>query len=115
MVQSPAAAPNAVVVALHGDIDISAEPQLKRLASATSSSAIMIVDVADLNFVDTTFLRFLLDLKRQREQTGDVRLVHPSRRIRRLLEITGLVRVFHCYDDLQSASAGLQVVATLAA
>jgi anti-anti-sigma factor len=54
------------------------------------------MDVADLEYADTSFLRFLLRLKKHENKANPnaIRLVRVNRRLRRLLEITGLSRVF---------------------
>jgi anti-sigma B factor antagonist len=53
------------------------------------------LDLGQVNFIDSTGLGMLVSvLKEAREKGGHVSLVNPNREIQRLLQITGLERVF---------------------
>jgi anti-sigma B factor antagonist len=53
------------------------------------------LDFGQVNFIDSTGLGMLVSvLKEAREQGGHVSLLNPNREIQRLLQITGLERVF---------------------
>jgi anti-anti-sigma factor len=86
------------VVTLAGDVDVSCAEELATLEKRLASKTQVIVDVADLGYADTNFLRFLLKLKKHenKSQREAVRLVRVNLRLQRLLEITGLSRVFAC-------------------
>jgi anti-anti-sigma factor len=88
------------IVRFCGDVDLTCAPALGDLAQELSQRPRVIVDVAKLEYADTTFLRFLLSLRRQENKSDReaIRLTRVSRRLRRLLEITGLIRVFACDD-----------------
>jgi anti-anti-sigma regulatory factor len=55
-----------------------------------------VIDVKDLDYVDTTFLRFLLSVKHQPNKGAweSIAIRHAGRHLRRLLEVTGLIKVF---------------------
>ena len=58
------------------------------------------VDLADVNFVDSTGLAALVRaMKRSRERGGDVVLVHPSDPVRVILELTCLDVAFVIVDS----------------
>ena len=53
------------------------------------------LDLGQVNFIDSTGLGMLVSvLKEARERGGQVSLFNPNREIQRLLQITGLERVF---------------------
>ena len=53
------------------------------------------LDLGQVNFIDSTGLGMLVSvLKEVREKGGHVSLINPNREIQRLLQITGLERVF---------------------
>ena len=53
------------------------------------------LDLGQVNFIDSTGLGMLVSvLKEAREKEGHVSLINPNRGIQRLLQITGLERVF---------------------
>lgn len=87
------------MVRLGGDVDMACVPALTQLEEQLSSRSAVIVDLAELRYADTNFLRFLIRLKRHenKSDTQAVRLVRVSRRLRRLLDITGLRPMFS-YD-----------------
>jgi len=88
---------NPAVVSLEGELDLAAAPQLREcLVALTENGATDIVlDVAQLEFIDSTGLSVLvMALNRTRAAGGSTVLRHPSHSVMRLLEITGLLAVF---------------------
>jgi len=94
------------VLTIHGDVDVTCMPALAELEKTLAPPCAVVVDVADLRYADTSFLRFLLRLKKHQNKSkpGAIRLVRVNRRLRRLLEITGLARVF-TYESLERSPA----------
>ena len=87
---------NASVITLSGDIDLASAGELSLLAKKLDGRENIVFDVAGLEHFDTTFLRFLVELRKHvaREQSGTVELVGAKPQLRRILEITGLARMF---------------------
>jgi anti-sigma B factor antagonist len=84
-------------VRLLGELDLATASQLQEeLMRLTSDGATLVtVDLADLEFIDSTGLSVLITgLKRLRQQGGDMALRSPSPGTRKVLEITGLIEVF---------------------
>lgn len=64
------------------------------------------VDLEKINYMDSTGIGELVGyLGRFREQERRLVLVHPSQRIRKLLEVAQLVELFPMYDDVEAALA----------
>ena len=79
------------------DIDASNAWQLKPrlLEHMTQFGPELQLDLGQVNFIDSTGLGMLVSvLKEAREHDGHVSLINPNREIQRLLQITGLERVF---------------------
>ena len=87
---------NASVVTLSGDIDLASAGALSLLEKKLDGRENIIFDVAGLEHFDTTFLRFLVRLRKHvaQEQSGTVELVGVKPQLQRILEITGLARTF---------------------
>lgn len=86
-----------VLLRMRGDIDLSCASQLNSLARALARKDRLVIDVADVGFADTTFLRFLMQLRHGGTKTSQprpVRLVGATGQLRRILEVTGLSKVF---------------------
>lgn len=100
--------PQTAVLAVHGDADLFAAPELReRITTAIDRGAIMvIVDLSDVSFIDSMGLGVLLGgMKRARARGGAIRLVVPRQDVRRIFEITLLDRVFALDGSRQEALA----------
>lgn len=92
---------------LSGELDALARDGLIAALGPLSDSDIAIIDLADVTYCDSTAVNALVTLqKRMRDAGGgEVRIVRPSRAVRRILEICGLDELFSIHDSL--AAAGL--------
>lgn len=82
---------------LRGELDFERRDQLLEIASAFEASrcARAEIDVSEVSFVDSTALAMLLAMRRTAvERDGAVVLVHPGRRLRRLLTVAGVDGLF---------------------
>lgn len=84
------------VIRLSGDLDISRASELSRLEKMLAESESVVFDLSKVDYVDTTFLRFLVTLKRHtnKMQPSAIKLVGLSDRLRRIFEVTGLTCIF---------------------
>ena len=102
---------NGFVVSVSGEVDLHTAPEMERelVEVLQLGGNSVVVDFADVGFIDSTVLGLLLRYKpRFRSRGGDLVLVSDDRRILRTLEITGLDRVFRIEQRLGDAVAGLQ-------
>ena len=81
---------------LEGELDIYTAPDLaeaiEKLEAAVPS--LLIIDLADLTFVDATGLHILLEAhKRARNRRSCLFLLRPRPMVQRVLQVTGLDRV----------------------
>jgi anti-sigma B factor antagonist len=91
---------------LGGTLDIATSPTLRAalLEAADRANHEIVVDLTQLEFLDSTGLGALIGAhKRATEHGGSVRLVAHEGQILRLLRITGLLDVFSVYPSVEAA------------
>lgn len=84
-------------VALTGEIDLTSSRRLREvlLSIANSGEHRVVVDMSNVTFMDSTGLSALVAArKRFGAMDGQMTIRSPSRGVRRVLEVTGLSRVF---------------------
>jgi anti-sigma B factor antagonist len=94
------------VVPLSGDIDLASASTLRvNLAQATETTpAHVVVDLAKLDFIDSTGLGVLVGvLRRVRSTGGDIRMAAAGPAIERVFAVTGLDRVFRLFRTVEDA------------
>jgi anti-sigma B factor antagonist len=80
-----------------GELDVNTAPELREQLARLANDGVrqIVVDLADVSFVDSTALSVLVSaLKRLRQADGDLTLASPTPSVRRVFEITGLTRLF---------------------
>ena len=94
------------VIELEGEVDVYTAPQLKQqmISLLESGAKELVVDLSKVDYLDSTALGVLIGgLKRMRERDGNMVLVCPSPRIRRVFEITGLDKIFDIFNSSEDA------------
>jgi anti-sigma B factor antagonist len=100
-----------VVLGLHGELDLAGAPLLQsRIESVESDPpGIVVLDVGDLQFIDSAGLRvILLAHKRSQERGGELALTQGSQQVQRLLSIAGVsehLRIIASPDEVLSCSS----------
>jgi len=97
-----------LVFKLRGSLDLATAPTVRAaLSEATEKgSHNLIVDLTQLEFLDSTGLGVLIGAQRRAaEHGGSFRLIVNNGPISRLLNITGLIAVFAAYRSLEDARA----------
>ncbi len=95
-------------VALSGEIDLSTVEELQdRLKDALDEHPkLVVLDLRDVSFLDSSGLRMILRLnKRQQDSGGRLVLVRGGRRVARVLEITGADSELEQVDDPSEVDA----------
>ena len=99
---------DSLVFKLRGSLDLATAPMVRAaLSEATEKGGHhLIVDLTQLEFLDSTGLGVLIGAhRRAAERGGSFRLIVNDGPISRLLNITGLVTVFAAYHSLDDARA----------
>ncbi len=95
------------VLTVAGELDVVGGPDLRQyiMTATQAGSSHLVLDLTGVDFIDSFGLGVLVGaLKRTRLAGGDVRLVIPEPRIRRVLEVCDLDRVFHIVETVGSAT-----------
>jgi anti-sigma B factor antagonist len=91
------------VVAVHGELDIDGAPELRTVlieAIDEHPGQQVVVDLEGVGFIDSAGLSVLLGgLERARDAGGDLTLVATGQGVLKVLELTGLTRVFEIHSS----------------
>ena len=94
------------VVSVRGEVDVATVPRLREqlIELVAQGETRLVVDLESVDFLDSTGLGVLIGaLKRVRTVGGDLSLVCTHSRILKVLEITGLTRVFEVHPSVEAA------------
>jgi anti-sigma B factor antagonist len=98
------------LISLAGEVDLYTAPEFKQqlLAVIGEGAKMVLVDLTDTTFIDSTTLGVLVGgVKRLRTNDGQLALICDDRNITKIFEITGLDRVFTIYPNRADAVAQL--------
>jgi anti-sigma B factor antagonist len=96
------------IVDVAGELELHNAPQLRAelLKLCEADAPCVAVDLSGLTFIDSTGIGVLVGaLKRAREHGGALTLICPVPRIRRVFEITGLLKALPLYETRGEALA----------
>ena len=99
----------AMVCRLAGDLDLgSLAPVRAALAGALESGpALLVVDLAEVGFCDSSGLNLLLQFRLEAENAGvTMRLAALTKQVSRVFELTGALDVFQVYPGVEEAEHG---------
>lgn len=99
---------NVTIFVMNGRFDTYTANKLRQLMEPATSQppAQILVDLAGVQFVDSTALAALVQgMKRSRQHGGDVRLCGLAQSVRLIFELTRLDQAFEIYDSCQEAVA----------
>lgn len=95
-----------LIFKLRGSLDLATTPTVRAalLDGTEKGKRDLIVDLTQLEFLDSTGLGALIGAhRRATENGGSVRLIVNDGPIARLLNITGLMRIFAVYHSVEDA------------
>ncbi len=95
-----------IVLRPEGRLDLATAGELKERVAATvsGSQARLVIDLADVSFIDSSGLGALISgLKSARLAGGDLRIANPGEQARLILQLTALERVIRPYPTLEEA------------
>ena len=97
----------AVVVRLVGELDLynAAEVREALLRVCSEQPSRLVVDLAEVEFVDSTALGVLIEARSKLENRQSFLLAAPGRETHRALTISGLDRHLAVHDSVESALA----------
>ena len=100
---------DAAVLALRGELDVEGGSALREalLDAIGEGGRRVVVDLEGVDFIDSAGLGVLVGgLKRARSNDGDLVLVCTGKTVLKVLEMTGLTRVFEIHTSREAAVGG---------
>lgn len=97
------------VVFVYGEIDVLTAPRLHETLQEViaESPSTLLIDMANVTFIDSTGLGTLVVAHRHLEERGGkLRLVSVPPAVSQVLDVTGLTGRFEAYPDMDAASGG---------
>ena len=85
--------PDRVVIVLGGELDMASAPLLQRAIEGAdlSENGMVVLDLQDLQFIDSTGLRVILAARKLCGERGqELAITHSSQQVERLLSVTGV-------------------------
>jgi anti-sigma B factor antagonist len=106
--------PETGIVAIEGDLDLSAAPRLKwaLVDLLESGHTRLVVDLSMASFMDSTALGVLLSVKRRIPNEAGLAVVCTAPNVLKIFELAGVDGAFAIYPTLEQALARLQRSAT---
>ena len=97
----------AVVVRLAGELDIANAPVIREAltAAAETQPERLVVDLAEVTFVDSTTLGVLIEARAKLSNRRAFLLAAPQRETRRALQVSGLDRHLVVHETVDAALA----------
>jgi anti-sigma B factor antagonist len=95
-----------VVLSVAGEVDLGTAPRLREqlIGLVADGHRHVVIDLSSTEFLDSTGLGALVaGFKRLRAHNGEMRLVCPVSRIRKVFELTRLDLVLPIFDSLEDA------------
>lgn len=98
-------------VDVHGEIDVYTSPRVKETINGLIQEGHhhLIINLEGVRYIDSTGLGVLIGaLKKVREHKGRIMLICTNPQIKKIFNITGLVKIFEIYQDEDEASRALE-------
>ena len=99
------------ILSPHGDVDLSAAPELRAVLSPIleSDEPRLLVDLAGVSFMDSTGVGIMVNaFNRVHEKQGAIAFCAPTPRVHRVLQISGLLLKLPVYETCEAALTALE-------
>ncbi len=95
----------AVVLGLHGELDLSSAPQLKSTLCDLLSSGRdrLVLDLTRVGFMDSTALGVMIGVQRRLDDDARLAIAAPAQPVLRVLEMSGLATGLRVFDTREAA------------
>lgn len=96
------------VISVHGEIDLHTAPKVQRAVErgAGNGAEVVIVDMSNIEFMDSTALSTFIRLKNTLEERDvALRLASPSGAVERIFSVTGFGDYFDIFSSREAAIA----------
>jgi anti-sigma B factor antagonist len=97
----------AVVVDVHGDVDMYTSPRLREALSGLTRKRVttIVVNLQEVKFMDSSGIATLVQAyKEARPFGGEIRLASPGGNVLRVFKLSNLTSLFPVYDSVEKAA-----------
>lgn len=96
---------DAMIVRVGGDLDVYTAPQLREtLADALTNGGLVVLDLSEVHFIDSTALGVLVNaLQQSQSGEGELRLVVDDPYLLKIFRITGFDGLFSIFPRVADA------------
>lgn len=102
---------NTLVVKVSGELDLSTAEQFKlqvEQALEHWKAKNLILDLSGVNFIDSSGLGVILGrYKTITQNNGFIAIVKPKASVKKVLELSGILRIINLYKDVNTALAAI--------
>jgi anti-sigma B factor antagonist len=98
-------------VEVQGEIDVYTSPKVKEIVTELidKGNNHLVINLEGVRYIDSTGLGVLIGaLKKVREKEGSINLVCNNPQIKKIFNITGLVKIFGIYKNEEEALKNLK-------
>ncbi len=95
---------NFAVLSLKGILNASSSPQLKSHIEQSPESQSLVIDLGQVDFLDSSGLGVLVGIARKKKMSGALlKLANLNERVKKVFELTNAYTLFDIYDDVAAA------------
>jgi len=98
------------IIEVQGEIDVYTSPRVKETINELieKEQYNLIINLEDVRYIDSTGLGVLIGaLKKVREHNGSINLICTNPQIKKIFNITGLVKIFGIYKNQEEAISSI--------
>ena len=97
-----------LIVEIDGELDLETSPTFREIVDEKlnhfDSIKHLVLDLQKVSFIDSSGLGVILGrFKRLNQHGGKVSAIHVSDQIRRIFQLSGLLKIMEIYEDRQGA------------
>jgi anti-sigma B factor antagonist len=97
----------ATIIGLSGELDLASSAELQEELDRVAGAEVLILDLRDLEFIDSTGLSVLVKAHQDAQESGrEFGLVKGGAQVQRLLTLTGLAERLRIVDAPEQLLAG---------
>ena len=96
---------NYIILSLQGILNASSAPMLKSYVAGLPDTQSIVVDLENIEFLDSSGLGVLVGIARKKKTSNAVvKLARMNERVKKVFEITQAYTLFDIYDDVSAAA-----------
>jgi anti-sigma B factor antagonist len=98
---------NSHIISVQGEIDVYTSPRVKETINELieKENYNLIINLEEVRYIDSTGLGVLIGaLKKVREHNGSINLICTNPQIKKIFNITGLVKIFGIFKNEEEAT-----------